>query len=147
MAMAGLIEGERPPRPAHPSFTPELWELMQRCWDQNPYLRPEISEVLGVLTGLSVRRSLSGNVVYRPDHFIMCRDSPSSSNPLQRLHCLEKSSPQFPDQLTSLLSEKEYKDYTSGLRGEDLVWLVDFLDDVCLDTTISHSILMRSAGS
>lgn len=104
MAMAGLIEGERPPRPAHPSFTPELWELMQRCWDQNPYLRPEISEVLGVLTGLSVRRSLSGNVVYRPEHFIMYRDSPSSSNPLQRLHCLEKFSPQFPDQLTSLLS-------------------------------------------
>jgi len=145
--MAGIIEGGRPPRPVHPSFTLELWKLMQRCWDQNPYSRPEISEVLGVLTGLSVLRSLPRNVIHRPDHPPVCRDSSSSSNPSHRLHFLEKSSPQFPDQLASILSEKEYRDYASGLQGEDLVWLVDFLDGVCLGTAISHSLLMASAGA
>jgi len=51
---AGLavIRGDRPPRPVHPAFTDELWELVQRCWSQNPQLRPNISEVVGVLRGL-----------------------------------------------------------------------------------------------
>ena len=42
--------GERPPRPAHPSCTDDLWTLIQRCWDQDPQLRPEIPEVLQTLS-------------------------------------------------------------------------------------------------
>jgi len=50
-AMFDIMSGVRPPRPTHPTFTAELWILMQTCWDQNPYLRPEASEVLQVFLG------------------------------------------------------------------------------------------------
>ena len=67
--MAGIIDGERPSRPVHPSFTSELWELIRRCWDQDPHLRPEVSEVLEVLAGLSVPRHLLRNAGHRPHTF------------------------------------------------------------------------------
>ena len=41
-------------RPVHPTFTDNLWMLMQRCWDQDPHLRPEVSEILQVLLTPSV---------------------------------------------------------------------------------------------
>jgi len=41
-----VMDGFRPPRPTHPTFTEDLWALMQNCWDQEPHLRPEASEVL-----------------------------------------------------------------------------------------------------
>ena len=43
-------QGGRPPRPTDPTFTDSLWELMQRCWDQDPHLRPDSSEVSQILT-------------------------------------------------------------------------------------------------
>ena len=46
MAVLAIVGGERPPRPAHPSCTDNLWALIQRCWDQDCRSRPEISEVL-----------------------------------------------------------------------------------------------------
>jgi len=52
MAVAGAIMGgERPPRPTHSTLTDELWELMQRCWAQDPRLRPEMSQVVRDLHG------------------------------------------------------------------------------------------------
>jgi len=53
-AVLAIMNGTRPSRPTRPDFTDELWSLMQHCWDQNPHLRPEISEVLKVLTGSCV---------------------------------------------------------------------------------------------
>jgi len=50
-ATLAIMAGERPPRPAHPQLTNRLWTLMQRCWNQDPLLRPEVSEVFKVLTG------------------------------------------------------------------------------------------------
>jgi hypothetical protein len=44
-AMLAIMNGTRPPRPTHSNFTGALWVLMQRCWDQDPLLRPEVSEV------------------------------------------------------------------------------------------------------
>ncbi|KAF9643033.1 kinase-like protein [Thelephora ganbajun] len=44
-----IMKGERPPRPTHPTFTENLWTLMQRCWSHDPRLRPEASEILDVL--------------------------------------------------------------------------------------------------
>ena len=49
-AMLAIIQGSRPPRPTYPTFTEDLWMLMQRCWDQNPHLRPDASEVVRILT-------------------------------------------------------------------------------------------------
>ena len=74
------------------------------------------------------------------------RDSSPSSNPLQRLHRLERSSPQFPDQLANILAGDEYKGYVSALRGEGLVWLIDYLDSVRLDITVPRSFLITSVG-
>jgi len=49
VAMLAITQGKRPPRPTHPTFTENLWTLMQRCWDPDPHSRPEISEVLQTL--------------------------------------------------------------------------------------------------
>lgn len=51
LAIAG---GKRLPRPTHPTFTDELWTLTQRCWDQEDYLRPLVSEILQILHALLV---------------------------------------------------------------------------------------------
>ena len=40
-----VLSGKRPERPNHPSITDELWDMIQRCWDQEPQRRPGISEV------------------------------------------------------------------------------------------------------
>ena len=48
--MWATTQGRRPLRPTHPTFTGDLWTLMQRCWDHDPRLRPDASEVLRVLT-------------------------------------------------------------------------------------------------
>jgi len=48
-AVVTIIQGGRPPRPTYPTFTDNLWILMQRCWSHDPHLRPEVSEVLRVL--------------------------------------------------------------------------------------------------
>ena len=39
-ATLAIEQGERPPRPIHPSFTDSLWVLVQRCWDQEVHPRP-----------------------------------------------------------------------------------------------------------
>ena len=46
-----VIRGDRPSRPVHPTFTDELWELTRRCWNQDPSLRPNMSEATEVLRG------------------------------------------------------------------------------------------------
>ena len=48
-AVLAIIEGRRPPRPMRPTFTEDLWMLVQRCWDHDPHLRPEASEALQTL--------------------------------------------------------------------------------------------------
>ena len=53
-ATLAIMGGKRPPRPTHQQFTDQLWTLMQRCWDQNPRSRPEVSEVFKVLRGWQV---------------------------------------------------------------------------------------------
>ena len=53
VAAFSILEGKRPLRPSHPTFTADLWTLTQRCWDQDPHLRPEASEVLQTLLTLS----------------------------------------------------------------------------------------------
>ena len=56
-ALSAIVQHKRPPRPAHPMFTEDLWGLTQRCWYHEPHLRPEVSEVLRVLRTPSVPRS------------------------------------------------------------------------------------------
>ena len=48
-----VLTGKRPSRPAHPSCTDGLWALIQRCWDQEPQLRPEAPEVSRIFYSVS----------------------------------------------------------------------------------------------
>ena len=55
-ATVRITQGERPPRPTHPTLTEDLWILMQRCWNHDPKLRPNASEVLQAVTLSLCRR-------------------------------------------------------------------------------------------
>ena len=56
----------------------------------------------------------------------------SSSGPpgLQKLYHLNRPSPDFHDQLCSVLYGEEYQKCVPNLQGEDLVYLVNYLDEV-----------------
>ena len=55
----------------------------------------------------------------------------SPTNPiLQQLHRLNGSSPDFPQQLEAILRSNEYEQCVPKLQGDDLMWLVDYLDKV-----------------
>ena len=49
---------------------------------------------------------------------------------LQQLHRLDGSSSEFHDQLGNILYGEEYRRCAQDLQGDDLVWLVDYLDKV-----------------
>ena len=62
--------GERPKRPKDPILTDGLWGLIQRCLDENPLRRPEITEVICHLrkTSASLQDCVDvreGETVYR----------------------------------------------------------------------------------
>ena len=65
----------------------------------------------------------------------------SSSGPpvLQQLRHLDRSSPDFHDQLRKVLYGEEYMQCVPNLQGDDLVWLIDYLDKVCHRITSSYS--------
>ena len=48
-----VFRGDRPSRPAHRSCTDDLWALIQRCWDHEPHLRPDILEVSQTFSSVS----------------------------------------------------------------------------------------------
>jgi len=89
---------------------------MQRCWEQDPHLRPEVSEVSKILHSLSV-----------------------SPLPLQQLHRLDRSLPTFHDQVCNILYEEEYQKCVLDLQGDDSVWLVEYLNEVHHHITLPHS--------
>jgi len=64
-----------------------------------------------------------------------------SSPALQPLHRLNRISPDFHDKLKDLLYGEEYVQCVPTLQGEDLVWLVDYLDKVCRRVILPQSLL------
>ena len=57
---------------------------------------------------------------------------PSPGHPvLQLLHNLDRSSPKFDIRLSSALYGDDYMRCVTNLQGDNLAWLVDFLDSVC----------------
>ena len=52
MAAKCIVEGTRPLRPAHSTFTDNLWALAERCWSDKPHLRPGVAVVLEDLRGV-----------------------------------------------------------------------------------------------
>jgi len=69
----------------------------------------------------------------------------SSHNPLTQLRCLDTSSPTFHDQVNRILYGEEYTRWMSGLQGEDLMGLVEYLDNVRRHVSLfrSHSTYSR----
>ena len=63
---------------------------------------------------------------------------------LQRLDRLDKSSFKFPNRLTNLLNEKEYKSCIRKLKGDQVAWLVEYLDNVC-SRTVFHLLSAQPA--
>lgn len=54
---------------------------------------------------------------------------------LQQLNRLERSSPNYPDQLTSIFSTEEYKNlyyFRGKIESKDKAWLMEHLDNVCV---------------
>ncbi|KAF9644755.1 kinase-like protein [Thelephora ganbajun] len=46
MAKVAIMQGRRPARPERSAVTGRLWELIKRCWGQEPQSRPDAAEVL-----------------------------------------------------------------------------------------------------
>jgi len=60
LTIAGAVaKGRRPRRAKHesPWLDDDLWELLTKCWDQNPELRPDISAVVERLSRLTRSQS------------------------------------------------------------------------------------------
>jgi len=54
-AAGRILDGVRPERPQNANdigLTPGIWELLGRCWDQDPARRPTIEEVVMTCEGL-----------------------------------------------------------------------------------------------
>jgi len=65
--------------------------------------------------------------------------SPPSHPALQRVRSLDRSSPDFHDQLSKVLGGEEYKRSVPELRRDDSVWLINYLDKVRCPVAIPHS--------
>ena len=64
--------------------------------------------------------------------------SSPNSTALRQLDLLNRSSPDFHDQLSNVLHGKEYRQCVPNLQGDDLVWLVDYLDKVRHHAVLPH---------
>ena len=63
----------------------------------------------------------------------------TSQHLLQQLHRLDRFSSGFHDQVSNVLYGEEYKQCMPNLQGDDLVWLVDYLDNVRHHVSLLHS--------
>ena len=77
--VATVLLGKRPERPEDPILTNELWVLTQRCLDQDPQRRPEITEVVCDLQEALISRQDRTNVAD-----VARVDDTSSGNTKQR---------------------------------------------------------------
>ena len=100
-----IVAGIRPDRPVHPGLTDELWDLNQRCWHQEPLLRPGASEVVSHLRNALTAQ---GDHADTPDASTTCGTISSSQGRKPPPHC-EDSFPSLPRSI----SQK----YISGLKG------------------------------
>ena len=55
-------------------------------------------------------------------------------NALKQLHDFDRASPQFHKHLSNSLRSEEYRSAVPTLQGEDLAWLVEYLDSVSNQT-------------
>ena len=138
-----MAQGERPPRPTHPTFTSSLWELMQRCWDRDPQLRPEASEVLQVLLTLSVPRLSKRSLVRWPDSVLLYSDPPEWKQLISYPLPMEERAAL----ITSIFSDPHEVEVVKRLSGSDAQSFVDRVDEVNYRTISSRNWPLTLTGS
>ncbi|KAF9645728.1 kinase-like protein [Thelephora ganbajun] len=105
-ALSAIMQGERPTRPTHPTFTENLGTLMQRCWDHDPHLRPTASEVLEVLL------------------------TPADPQAWKRLISHTLSTSERISLITSIFSDRDEVEVLRNLSGNDAQALINVMDEV-----------------
>jgi hypothetical protein len=123
-ASSAIAQGKRPQRPTHPNFTEKLWTLMQCCWDQDPYLRPEISEILLVFFPL-VSRSFWQSYAHWLERFAVCSEDPAwkrlTSHPLTTPERISLITRIFSDDhevgVAEMLSEDDAQNFIDVVYG------------------------------
>ena len=93
----------------------------------------ELGEASGTNTFLSATSSRHS----LPQSSVFLMSSPSHPV-LQQLHHLDRSLSGFQDQLTNVLYGEEYRQCVPNLQGNDLVWLVEYLDKVRCRAALSN---------
>ena len=63
---------------------------------------------------------------------------------LQPLRSLDRSSSEFHDKLCNVLYGEDYQKCVPNLQGDDLVWLIDYLDKVCRHVALPYAALKPS---
>jgi len=58
----------------------------------------------------------------------------SPPDALKQLDDFDRASPQFHKHLSNFLRSEGYRSVVPSLQGEDLTWLVEYLDSVSLQT-------------
>ena len=134
MATFIMAQGKRPPRPTHPYFTEKLWALMQRCWDHEPRLRPEVSEVLQVLLTMWVPRLFRWPSAHEFDYTLIRSDLPT----WKRLISPHLSVDKRMSLIASIFADRDEVQAIEYLSGDDAQDFVDAIDKVN-SRTISYS--------
>ena len=62
----------------------------------------------------------------------------SPLNVLEQLRGFDRTSPQFHKHLSNFLRSDGYRSAVPNLQGEDLAWLVEYLDSVSLYIVLSN---------
>ena len=125
MAMLAIMQGRRPQRPTHPTLTENLWTLVQRCWDNDPHLRPEISEALRVLLVRSVSHS-AGDQQSSLDCFLGCSEDPA----WKRLISHTLTTPERVSLITTIFSDNNGVNTVKNISGNDAHALINVMDEV-----------------
>ncbi|KAF9789473.1 kinase-like domain-containing protein [Thelephora terrestris] len=138
-AIAAIISGKRPPRPTHSGLTHQVWELMNRCWDQRQHHRPRMLEALLVLNPLTQERTRPGG--------------PPPVTPLvpnlvpyiqQRLQHLKPSNEEYRPLLYALLSHKELRSHIDSLRKDDIQGFVELLDEALNHVPVTDDLFRKA---
>ena len=102
---------------------------MQRCWDHDSHLRPEVSEVLQVLT-LSVSRSSWPLPIHQLDHFPVC----SENSAWKRLTNHNLTTNERVSLIKMVFSHSDQVRMVQHLDGDDAQDCVDTINEVSTRT-------------
>ena len=124
MVVAAIMDGRRPPRPTNTTLTDDLWELVQRCWSDDPDKRPRMLQVL-----LALNSTI-------PSPRLPCMSPATGYVPIpisdiqQRLEDLDSSNEEYRPYLYALLHHQDLDQYVSNIQGPNLRRFVELLDKV-----------------